>query len=372
MSGRAILAAALCLLLALAAGRAGAAEVRGVWVHPKSHFTADAERGRKQAARLARRLARAGFNLVLIWAPSTCLAAREHTDLLPYCPHAAWDYLAELTARCRARGLAVHLWYSPVAYKGPGSPEFAPEAGGDPAWAAVRRKDSPPPVQPAMSDLCPQHPGARAWALDAIGHVLRRLPGLTGVHLEEPGYSRPGYCVCDLCRALMAERFGPDWAALPAEGQKAAALKCRALDALVFGLRRRLDAIRPGLMLSANGGTDQEADAGLGRNWRHWARAGWLDLYVAQDYKSDMAVFERRARRVLAQMGGAAPVALGLGVEWSGGSNSSDTVLAQIALARRLGAAGVVLYHGRALDDGLLNALAAGPFCLPAALPARP
>ncbi len=372
MTGLAGRAAALCLLLALLAGPAGpagAGEVRGVWVHPEAQFAAEPARGRAQAADLARRLARAGFNLVLAWAPSTCLAAREHPRFLRYCPTAAWDALAEFTAQCRRRGLTVHLWYSPVAYKGPGSPEFQPDAGGDPAWAAVRRAGAPPPRQPAMSDLCPQHPGARAWTLDALEKALRRLPGLSGVHLEEPGYSRTGYCVCGLCRSLLAESFGPGWASLAAEGPEVAGLKCRALDALVFRLRRRLAAIRPGLMLSANGGTDWRADAGLGRNWRHWARAGWLDLYVAQDYKSDMAVFEARARQVLAQMGGAAPVALGLGVAWSGGRNRPGTVLAQIALARRLGAAGVVLFHARALSDELMAALASGPFRTPAALP---
>jgi len=45
--------------------------------------------------------------------------------------------------------------------------------------------------------------------------------------------------------------------------------------------------------------------------------------------------------------------------------------LQEIELARRQGADGVVLFHGRALTDEHLSALKAGPFQKPARLPAR-
>lgn len=356
----------LCLGLPAWAGQA-APEVRGVWVHTDAQFSSQPAKGKAQVAQLVQKLMATNFNLVLAWAPSYCLAAVNDKNYRRFCPNAAWDALGELVRQSRAAGLAVHLWYSPVAYKGPGSPEFHTAQGGDKNWAAVRRPQAPPPKEPAQTNLCLVHPGARAWTLGVLGRALARYEGLGGVHLEEPGYSRPGFCVCGLCRKTLEQRYGPGWAALPPSGPQCAELKCSATGSLVGSLHRQL-ALSP-ITLSANGGSDAARDRALGRDWLVWARRGWLDFYVAQIYKSDMTVFERRARRVLAQMAGAAPVALGLGVSWSGGENPPQTILAQIDFARALGAAGVVLFHSRALSPELLSALADGPFLWPAALP---
>jgi uncharacterized lipoprotein YddW (UPF0748 family) len=291
-------------------------------------------------------------------------------------PIARWDALGEIIKAARARGVAVHVWYSFTHYESPESPEFNPRHKGNPAWAARRVSERVPekaagskyPPIP-MEDVCPLHPEARRWQLDLIETLVDRYPALEGIHIEEPGYGYPDFCVCDSCLGLLKRLYGVDQHQVDVHSPLAKDLKCLGTTDFVRSLRERLRLRNPKLVLSTNGGSSWKVDRSLGRDWVPWARFGWLDFYAAQIYTSDQDEFGRSLQAVIDVLGRDSAVAAGVRIEDQGRKNSVETMLRQISIARERGAQGIILFHGKALTEDYLAALKAGPFKQQAALP---
>ena len=104
--------------------------------------------------------------------------------------------------------------------------------------------------------------------------------------------------------------------------------------------------------------------------WRRWAQKGWLDYYAGQAYTPDPRMFQRRARNVIEELGKSCPAVVGIGIKWGGGETDVDTVIREIEVARKLGAAGVAIFSGKDLTEAHAAALKAGPFREPAPYPA--
>lgn len=352
-------------------------EARGVWVHVPKQFGADPAAGRPRVRAFIDAVADARFNLVVVWISGEYLAALEDPAYREREPSAAWDAVGELVAACRDRGLRVEAWVSFTFWKTPRSPEFDPARGGDPAWASRRRPAAPPAADadPAQAvpddtiDLCPNHDAARAWEIRQFEGMLDRYPGLAGIHLEEPGYGSGEACVCDRCRELFRAKHRKELDGR-LDRPEVADLRCRGTGLFVRELRERLEARTPRPALTANGSCNAENDRRIGRDWRRWAKEGWIDAYVAQNYTEDDGRFQRRARTVLGDLKGLAPVWMGLGIRWSGGGNTPETLAARVEQARAFGAKGVVVYDGRTLTEPYLAALRDGPFRTPARFPA--
>ncbi len=350
-------------------------EYRAVWCHPEALFPADSAEGKAAVRRFVDRMADARFNLILPWIRSEYVAALTEERYRAAVPVAAWDPLGELIAAARDRGIAVQAWYSFTHYKSPESPEFDPKLGGDPAWAARRIDEKIPDpatgrIAPRrMADLCVLHPGAREWELKLIDGLLDRHPLLAGIHIEEPGYGYGGNCVCEACLALFKAVHGREPAPEEVDGPQAEDLKCVGTTDFHRRLRERMLKRDPKLILSVNGGPRWKTDRNLGRDWRRWAEEGWVDDFEGQVYTSSPEGFRKLARTLIGDLGTSCPVVLGIGVKWSSGANTAETVLKEIGIARECGARGVALFSGTDLTDELLAALKAGPFQEPAPLP---
>ena len=349
-------------------------EIRAVWAHPESLFPSDPEKGKTEVRRFVDRMADAHFNLILPWVRSEYVAALTDEKYRAAVPVAKWDALGELISAAHEKGIAVEVWYSFTHYKSPESPEFNPKHGGDPAWAARRIDELVPDkatgqvVPRRMADLCVLHPGARDWELGLIDKVLDRYPLLAGIHIEEPGYGYGGNCVCDACRELFKTVHGREPAPEEIDGPRAEDLKCIGTTDFFRRLRERMLKRNPKLILSVNGGPLWRVDRKLGRDWRRWAEEGWVDDYEGQVYTPSPAGFGKHVRTLIGDLGPSCPVAIGIGVKWSSGSNTLETVLKEVDIARESGAAGVALFSGTDLTDEILAALKAGPFKNPAEL----
>ncbi|HNR72365.1 MAG: family 10 glycosylhydrolase [Verrucomicrobia bacterium] len=374
-SGALTLTAAL-LLLWLAAGPgyaaapAAAPEARGIWVH-LTHFNPDPDRGKAEVKAFADRYADAHFNFVLPWVTSDYIAALTDPAYQTNQPTARWDALGELVRCARERHLQVHLWYSFTDYRFARSPDFNPRHGGDPAWAARRvtppaQAGQSPQVTSPMNDVCPMHPEARAWQLKQVDSLLDRYPGIS-IHIEEPGYGTTGNCACDLCRSLYRKIHGTD--IVDAINSPAAEdFRCLGTTEFIRALRAKLEKRNPRPIFSVNGGPYWSSDRKLGRDWKRWAELGWLDYYASQNYTPNLEFFTRLTQTILKDLQ-PCPVFIGIGVKWSGGETPMPTVLQEIELARKLGAAGVILFSASAITDSDLAALKAGPFQAPADYP---
>ena len=264
------------------------------------------------------------------------------------------------------------------AIKRPGSPDFNPQHGGNPGWAARQVDELVPDkttgqVTPRrMQCVCPLHAEARAWELKLIEKMLDRYPLVTGVHIEEPGYDK-GNCVCDLCLQRLRTVYGPGVSiSQMASGPQAEDLRCSGTTEFFRQLRSLVKIRNPGIILSTNGSFLWKFDRGLGRDWFHWAQLGWLDFYAPQIYTDDIDTFSQRTRKIITDLGAYCPVSVGIGVRYGGDqkTNSIKTRSSnQIDAARRIGAKGFVFFPGKALTVEYLAELKNGPFKEPANMP---
>lgn len=342
-------------------------EIRALWTHPESQFSADPERGRKEVDQFVESVANANFNLILPWVRSEYVAALTDGTYQKFVPIAKWDALGELIRAAERKGIQIHLWYSFTYYKSPISPDFNSMHGGNPEWAArqidelVPNKITGKVVPRRMANVCPLHSEAREWELNLIKRMLERYPWISGVHIEEPGYSGVGNCVCDLCLRLFKSIYGFD-ETVDVKGPQAEDLKCVGTTAFMRQLRAWLKGKNPKLVLSTNGGPSWQADRKSGRDWKHWAQRGWIDFYSAQIYTTNPEIFDARCQTIITDLRGDCLISIGIAAQWSGGKNKVETVVKQIEIARQLGAKGVLIFNEGALTDEYLTALKAGPF----------
>jgi uncharacterized lipoprotein YddW (UPF0748 family) len=378
-------------------------ELRGVWVETEQ-FSPDPPTGKKQVRNTVQRLADARLNLLLAWATSGFLVGLTNPRYAKAHPAARWDALGYLVQEAGAKGLPVHLWYSFTDYRATDSPDFDPEVGGNPDWAAIRidellpdyptsggaeraslwerflkkaqwemdRLSVPLSSQNRKHDVCPQHAGARQWQLRLLEGVLKRYPRLAGVHIEEPGYDYPGNCLCILCRGIFHQLYGEKLEE-HLDSLEAQDFRCLGTSAFVAELYQLIRRNHPRLYFSANGGYDWRRERRLlGRDWARWVRMGWLDYYAAQVYTPNAEDFRQRLSMVVKDVGRDGPVAAGVGIRWSGHPNNNipnETVLKEIQLAREIGASGQVLFHAGVIDQGLVEVLRNGPYHSPAPWP---
>jgi uncharacterized lipoprotein YddW (UPF0748 family) len=246
--------------------------------------------------------------------------------------------------------------------------------GGDPNWAAVRINEYRPDPQTGVvaprkwEDVCPQHPGARKWQLSRMVKALERYPKLGGIHIEEPGYTYRGNCVCDLCLEVFAKMYG---APLPDAIDTLEAEDFRTLGTSFF-MAELLAILRkdyPRIVYSANGGPNWRNDRKTGRDWGRWARSGWLDYYAAQVYSTSTATFRQRLGMTVKDLSPDCPVYAGIAFRWSSGTNTVEEVMRQIEVSREQGAAGVCLFYAGSFTDEFYQAIKSGPFRSAARLP---
>jgi len=378
-SATAIIVTSAMVILAVGAhgpmGEAATTEARGVWIHPESMFSGDAQVGRKQVREFIDKIAAANFNFVLPWTRSDYLVALKDTEYQKAVPIARWDAVGEIIKVATEKGLQAHLWYSFTHYKSGTSPEFDPRLGGNPEWAARRIDEIIPdrttgrPSPRRMDSVSPAIPEARAWQLNLISAALQRYSYLKGLHIEEPGYGTSGYDA----NAKFLELFRETYKAEPThniDGPDSTELKARLTTQFMRNLRNILTERYPAITLSANGGFSWQADRRLGRDWMSWARMGWLGYYSPQIYQSNLDAFRTRAETVLRDLGPICPVYIGIGLAWSGGgSNTKETALKQIDIARQAGAKGVIFFSGKSLTEDYFAALREGPFREAAVMP---
>jgi uncharacterized lipoprotein YddW (UPF0748 family) len=343
-------------------------EARGVWLH-LSDFSADPGQGKREVREVVERLANANFNFIMPWVLSEYAAALTDTNYEGSAPTAKWDALGELTQAAVGRGLQVHLWYSFTYYKSPQSPDFNPQHGGNPSWAAWSLPDYQRHTN-GMTDVCPLHPEARKWEIRLIESLLKRYTNISGIHIEEPGYGYPKNCLCELCRSVFKELHGQDLETIVGSSQ-AEDLRCVGTTEVIRELRERLGRMNPKPVLSVNGGSSWRNDRSLGRDWKRWAELGWLDFYAAQNYSPDLVQFSSMTRRILGDLGSQCDVFIGIGIKWSGGSTPLPVVLKQIEEARAQRVAGILFFSAKTLTQEYLDAFKAGPFKEPANFPAR-
>jgi uncharacterized lipoprotein YddW (UPF0748 family) len=364
--------AGFVLLLALPAE---SGEMRGVWVVRTALATPES------ADAVVDDAARAGLNTLFVQVRgrgdalyASKLAPRS--EVLRGQP-AAFDPLARVLSRARARGLQVHAWINVLLAGGFGVPLppghvvathpewlMVPRAA---AGAALRaRPMTLPSLIEARRDadaegfyLSPSAPGAAAH-LDAVVRELVGAYAVDGLHLDFIRYPSEDY---DHSRAALQSfraRRGRGWLldGPAADPSGWATHRVSAINGLVARLSGAARATRPGIIVSAAVVPEPRAMRDKGQIWPGWIAKGLVDAACVMAYTQDTGVFREQIAALRETLGPRAALWAGIGAY----RLSQASVTEKVGAARDAGAAGVVLFSSDSLAFTDLDRMRAEAF----------
>jgi uncharacterized lipoprotein YddW (UPF0748 family) len=206
------------------------------------------------------------------------------------------DPLGELLPLAHAAGLEVHAWVNCcLVWSAPQKPRDPRHVlNAHPDWVA-RLADGRPMTRLTARQreklhvegvfLSPAHPGVRLWLAENIKELVSRYP-VDGVHLDyirQPGIAI-GFDPNSRARFALQSGFDPmmirhrPWTERVALDSVVTAFQQDQVTAIVREVRDSLEAVRPGLPLSAAVLADtSEALRGRKQPWLRWLRDGLLD-----------------------------------------------------------------------------------------------
>jgi uncharacterized lipoprotein YddW (UPF0748 family) len=203
---------------------------------------------------------------------------------------------------------------------------------------------------------------AAAAHMAAIVREIGEQYAVDGIHLDYVRYPNDDFdysaaAIHEFKSAVRAElspalwqrltaREALDPLAFPTElADRWSAFRRSRLTALVMRSRTALKAARPSALLSVAVVPDEQvAFASRLQDWRTWAAQGLVDVLAPMAYTPDAAVFEKQVAAAHDHAAGR-PVWAGIGAY----RLSPTATLQHIGAARRIGAAGIILFSYDAL-----------------------
>jgi len=207
----------------------------------------------------------------------------------------------------------------------------------------------------------PVHPGAQAHAAAVIGELAQNY-AVDGVHLDYVRFPNEDFDYSPAAIALFKSTILPslsererreaaarevlDPAAYPnLFPERWNAFRRDGLTALVAKVRAAVKAARPAAVLSAAVVADaQQATSSRQQDWRAWLDQSLIDVLCPMAYTTDTGMFVQQVKAAR-EHAGDRPVWAGIGAY----QLPQAQTLQHIAEARRLGAAGTILFSYDAL-----------------------
>lgn len=307
-----------------------------------------------------------------------------------------FDPLAEVVRDGHAAKLQVHAWMNTCYVWGAGRKPYAAShvVNQHPDWLARDAKNkyvlrTAPECEGAF--LSPANPAARQHIHDVFLDVARRYD-VDGIHFDYVRYPNASYDYSNAAllwfRVWMRGRLtAPEIARadLRARRDRLAyphlystewqEFRRQQVTDMVGSICTDIKAIKPWVIVSAAVFADSfDACTTRGQDWKTWLQRGYLDAVLPMAYgASTPLVSSQIADAVAVARASGRYVYAGLGA-WHIPATST---VAKIAVARRLGAQGVVLFsYGGITRDGTsgtyLNAINAACFPSPIPVPTMP
>ncbi|MDP2389167.1 MAG: family 10 glycosylhydrolase, partial [Acidobacteriota bacterium] len=207
----------------------------------------------------------------------------------------------------------------------------------------------------------PVHPGAQAHAAAVVSELVQKY-AVDGVHLDYVRFPNEDFDYSPSAIALFKATIFPGMS--EQERRQAAArevldptaypnlypqrwnrFRRDGLTALITQVRAAVKAARPGVLLSAAVVADaQQAVSSRQQDWRAWFDQSLIDVLCPMAYTTDAGVFAQQVEAAR-DYAGDLPVWAGIGAY----QLPQAQTLQHIAAARRLGAAGMILFSYDAL-----------------------
>ncbi len=295
--------------------------------------------------RTMRELAETGFNAVI---PNMLWGGLAHyeSDILPrsgvFQKHG--DQIAQCVAAGKKHGVEVHVWK--VCYNLSTAPGDFVERMKAENRTQVKADGS------SVNWLCPSHPNNVKLECDSLCEVVSKYD-IDGVHFDYIRYPASDHCYCTGCR----ERFGKDtgteisdWPRDVLEGGKAKPefkqWRCDQITALVARVHNEAKRIKPGIKISAAVFCDYPGSRDwVLQDWPVWIDRGYLDFLCPMSYTDSLTRFESLTETQRNLVKDRIPLYPGIGATATGQRLTPDQVVAQIEIARKLGAGGFVIFN---------------------------
>jgi uncharacterized lipoprotein YddW (UPF0748 family) len=319
-------------------------ETRAVWVSNSDIASTD------KIDRLVARCSDARLNVIVpnIFVRNDFYAK---SDLIPITGRVedGFDPLAGLIAKAHAAGLEVHPWFC-VTYRDRHFREwFSDKHGCD-----VDMMDPEGKAIPLGADV--HRPEYRRFIVDLMVGVARDYD-VDGIHHD---YIRTmGRCFCAACRAEYVAAHGGKLD--DATDEQWMAWQREAIGDIVERTAEGVREVRPDAILSAAVFSSMPSGASQGQDPDGWADRGWLDVVIPMDYQMQTLKVRSNERQFLAAMSNDDQLVTGLSLYMRSGdrvlSRSSELVLDQIELVRRMGIHGYCLFAFGHMSDEQLEVL---------------
>ncbi|MDP8213790.1 MAG: family 10 glycosylhydrolase [Candidatus Euphemobacter frigidus] len=369
-------------------------EARGLWVECEgSQETLSTRAGIDQ---LIQRASEAGFNTLFVqvyrhdraWFNSRYADATPYRDIVK---REQIDPLAYLIGRAHRAGLRVHAWLNMFRIGKDRKAPILKRFGGDIITRDGRGKSllsyKPQDLPDGGYWLDPGDEQVSLYLRNIIAEVVRKYPGLDGIHLD---FTRYPYNTPhagsrwanrnDLGYGKESVRRFKKWTGLDPMTMELTRSNCQAWDNwrrlqvnnFVESAGALVRSLEPSLTFSvAVIAWADRAYLSSFQDWRRWLEEGTVDFVAPMNYGTDSRLARYLTWTALAARG-SRQVYIGLGEYLLG--NKPEVLLQQMADCRKAGADGIVLfsYDSMCKKPHIFNALKKNVFQRQAAVPEMP
>jgi len=311
-------------------------EVRGVWLHVGTD---------RHPKVVMPELKKLGVHMAVLRSAggtAAFYASKVQPDVQdPLAPDGDW--MAETVRHAHANGIEIHPYVNNCIVEG-----RTTKASLERLRKAGRLQQSAKGESVAW--FCPSQE-ANLAAMEAVMVELATKYDVDGVQYDFIRYPGPHTCFCPACRALFEKETGKAVANWPADVMDGGArheawveFRCRRISAIVQRTSTAIRKAAPKVKISAAVFRDwPRCRETNGQDWVRWCREGWLDFVCPMNYTLNARTFAERAAIHAKAVPDGFPIVQGIGIRsGAGGMRTPAALAAQIALARRTGAAGFV------------------------------
>ncbi|MCA9007865.1 MAG: family 10 glycosylhydrolase, partial [Planctomycetaceae bacterium] len=312
-------------------------EARAVWDHsPTGPYPGDWNRTCKE-------LSDAGFNMII---PNMLWGGLAHypSDVLPRSStyEKYGDQIEQCLKAARQHGLEVHVWK--VNHNLSTAPESFVKKMRDAGRTQVSVTGEP-------SDwLNPAHPENFQLEVDSMLEVVRKYP-VDGIHFDYIRYPNDRHDYSDFSRQKFEADTGIKVQNWPADCYNGTLKnqyrdwRAAQITRLVETVQREARKIRPGIKISAAVFREYpDCREWVAQDWPLWAKNGYLDFICPMDYTDNDTQFRIWIEDQQKHLAGTIPIYPGIGALSTRTTLSSDRIMGQVDMTRKLNAGGFTVF----------------------------
>lgn len=262
-----------------------------------------------------------------------------------------WDPLAAAIDEAQEHGIRLHAWMNVMpGWRG----EEAPPAGSGQLWVSKRdwfmvdhRGSFMWPPARWYSFLSPGIPEVQLYLRGVVEELLRRYPGVQGLHLDYiryPGHTEVGRYRNFSFDEVSVRRFREQYGHAPKhDSPEWSEFKRNQVTSVVRHFREVIDEVSPAVQLSSTFFADLEkATVEKGQDPQAWLNRGLVDWLVPMAYQRNLSGFDEQLAILTDTLGEAAKPKMCIGVLSEQPDHS--IVEAQVEKVHNQGFAGTALF----------------------------